>query len=235
MTLMKTSQGREYTPKRETCWLHNGDRMTQSEFHRLYETCPRDFTAELVGGVVFLAAPADRSHSAYRGRLESVFGTYQARTPGTEVGINLTAILDDQSEPQPDLLLRLRTEFGGQTRYNVNQYLVGGPEFVAEIAHSSRAIDLGQKREDYFRSGVQEYLVVCIEEKELHWFHFLSRRRLKPDSAGVYKSKAFPGLWLDGPALLAEDAAKVLQTIMAGIATPEHAAFVDRLARRRKK
>ena len=53
--------------------------------------------------------------------------------------------------------------------------------------------------------------------------------RLAADAAGVYRSEIFPGLWLDGTALLAGDLAKVHQVLQQGIATPEHAALLTKL------
>src|SRR5262249_11280609 len=106
---------------------------------------------------------------------------------------------------------------------------------VAEIAHSSRSLDMNRKRRDYLTAGVQEYLVVCVEEQQLHWFHFPSRRQLKADRQGIWKSRIFPGLWLDGAALLAQDSAKLLTTLQQGLATPEHAAFVQKLREARQR
>jgi hypothetical protein len=58
---------------------------------------------------------------------------------------------------------------------------------------------------------------------------------LQPDASGIYRVQTFPGLWTDGPALLAHDYAKLMQTLEEGLATPEHAAFVRQLAQRRTK
>jgi Uma2 family endonuclease len=209
--------------------LHNGDHLTQAEFHRRYEAYPEDVKFELIGGIVYMASPLKRPHGTHHPVLSFVLTAYVAGTPGVEVADNMTAILGEKSEPQPDLMLRLVKECGGQSDYNADDYLVGAPELVAEVAHSSRAIDLGRKRLDYLEAGVQEYLVLSLEEQELHWFHFPSRRKLKPDRSGVRRSRVFPGLWLDGPALLARDSAKLLATAQQGLAAPEHADFVRRL------
>jgi hypothetical protein len=69
----------------------------------------------------------------------------------------MTAILGEESEPQPDQMLRLLTECGGQSRYNEDEFLVGAPEFISEVSHSSRSIDMNRKRLDYLggrRPGV---------------------------------------------------------------------------------
>jgi hypothetical protein len=42
----------------------------------------------------------------------------------------------------------------------------------------------------------------------------------------------FPGLWLDPAALLRRDGKRVREVLDQGLATPEHAAFVAKLARR---
>jgi len=214
--------------------LHSGDRLTQAEFHRRYLATPKHFKAELIGGVVYVASPAHWLHGAYDTKLGLVLGLYNAATPGTEAGHNVTAILDDEREPQPDLVLRLLPEFGGQSKVDKDDWLNGPPELIAEIAHSSVAIDLGAKKDDYLRAGVQEYIVVCIEEQELHWFHFPSRRNLKAGAYGICRSKVFPGLWLDVPALMKLDARTLITTVQEGIASPEHAAFVRRLRRRKR-
>ena len=82
---------------------------------------------------------------------------------------------------------------------------------------------------------MQEYLVLCVEEQQLHWFHFPSRRKLKPDRKGLWKSRIFPGLWLNAPALFACDTLRLAATIQQGLATSEHAAFVEQLAARRSR
>jgi Uma2 family endonuclease len=215
--------------------LHNGDRMSQAEFHRRYEAYPEDVKFELIGGIVYMASPLKLLHGSHHPELCYVLMTYKHFTPGVQVANDTTAILGEQSEPQPDLMLRLVRECGGQSHPNKDGYLVGAPELVAEVADSSRSIDLGPKRQDYLEAGVQEYIVLSLADQQLHWFHFPSRRKLKPDRNGVWKSRVFPGLWLDGPALLACDSAKLLATVQQGLASPEHAAFVRRLEKKLAK
>src|SRR5207248_1064793 len=114
-------------------------------------------------------------------------------------------------------------------------YYTGPPELVAEIAHSSRAIDMNQKREDYERAGVPEYLVLSVRERELQWFHFPSRRMIRPDRQGVARSRVFPGLWIDVPALLGRDGRRLTAAVQEGMASRAHAAFVKRLEKARKR
>jgi hypothetical protein len=88
-------------------------------------------------------------------------------------------------------------------------------------------------RSEYDRNNCQGEGELCLEEEELHWFSFKPRKRLVPDNRGVFRSHVFPGLWLDGPALLARDSRRLLQTLDQGLATLEHAAFVRWLGGRR--
>jgi Uma2 family endonuclease len=145
---------------------------------------------------------------------------------------NSTTILSDDDEPQPDLSLRVLPEFGGQTRTEDN-LIVGAPELMVEVAHSSRAIDLHGKRRAYARHGGIEYLVADLEDARLHWIDLRTDRDLAADADGVCRIRTFPGLWIDGPALFAYDIARLTSTLTAGLATPEHAAFVAALAARR--
>ena len=48
----------------------------------------------------------------------------------------------------------------------------------------------------------------------------------------MIRSRVFPGLWLDVKALLKGDLARVLAVLQQGLASPEHAAFVKRLAKK---
>src|SRR5947209_2877577 len=139
--------------------LHNGDRMTQKEFHRVYEQMPDNFRAELIGGIVYVGSPLKRPHGKDHLRLGTLFDTYQGHTPGVDAADNATVILSEDDEPQPDLYMRILPACGGQSRDTEDQYIDGAPELLAEIAHSSRAIDLHTKRQRYADAGVLEYIV----------------------------------------------------------------------------
>jgi Uma2 family endonuclease len=215
--------------------LCNGDRMKQREFHRRYESYPEDVKFELIGGIVYMASPLGRPHGTYHGELSLVLWHYKAGTPGIEPADNATTILGEESEPQPDLALRILPECGGQSRVNANEYYEGAPELIAEIAHSTRAIAMNQKRQDYEQAGVQEYRVLCIEEQELYWFHFPSGRPIRADRQGVARSRVFPGLWIHVPALLERDSRRPIATVQQGLSTAAHAAFVKRLDKARKR
>lgn len=218
------------TAETEVAELHNGDHMTREEFHRAYEKTPDGFKAELIGGIVYVASPLKRQHGTNHLPLGSLFFAYEGNTPGVESGDNATVLLGDESEPQPDLFLRILPENGGQSRHTADDYVQGAPELVAEIAHSSRAIDLHEKHDDYRRYGVLEYLVLTLRDQRLRWFDLRADRELGPDAEGIIRVQSFPGLWIDVAALFAKDYRRLMATLNHGLATPEHTAFVHALA-----
>jgi hypothetical protein len=215
--------------------LVNGDRMKQAEFHRRYQACPEHEKFELIGGTVYMASPLRRPHGTYHTALALILRLYKASTPGVETADNATTILGEESEPQPDLDLRILEDYGGQSHVNEEEYLEGAPELIAEVAYSSRAIDLHQKRDDYKKAGVREYLVLCIEERELHWWQFPSEQEVRPNRQGVRRSRVFPGLWVHEQALLEQDDARLIEVVQQGLASPGHAAFVRRLEAHRRR
>src|SRR5205085_2255255 len=109
-------------------------------------------------------------HGVPHMRLAGWLQLYQADTPGVLCADNSTVRLDLDNEPQPDLLMVLTPEKGGQTRLSADDYLEGAPEMVVEIVGSSRAYDLHQKKGAYRRNGVREYLAWVTTEQRLIWW-----------------------------------------------------------------
>lgn len=210
--------------------LFNGDRMTRMEFHGIYETMPDDFKAELIGGIVYVASPLKLPHGKYHSRLGSIFEAYEAATAGVQACDNTTVMLSNIDEVQPDLFLRILPEYGGQSRNTKDEYVDGAPELVVEIAHSSRAIDLHAKRKRYAKSGVREYLVVCLRPKQIHWFNLVTGAMLTSDDNEIFRSLVFPGLWIDANALLELKYERTMNVLNQGLKGHEHEAFVERLS-----
>lgn len=212
--------------------LESGDRLTRAEFERRYKAMPRLRKAELIEGVVYMPSPVRlRLHSRPHLHLATWLGAYEAGTPGTVAADNSTVRLDLDNEPQPDLLLLIDPSVGGQARVSDDDYVEGAPELVAEIASSTASYDLNAKLNVYRRNGVREYVVWRVLDREIDWFTLREGRYegLTRDSSGPYKSEVFPGLWLDPAAMVDGELAHVLDTLRQGLASPEHAAFADRL------
>ncbi len=209
-----------------------GQRLDQPTFHERYEAMPPETRAELVGGTVCMPSPMRRDHAGTTRLVSGWLSDYQRETPGVDGGDGGTVKLDQQGEPHPDCDLRIPAEMGGQSDVDEDGYLFGAPELVLEIARSSRAFDLGAKKVDYERAGVQEYVVVELDPDQIHWFIRRDDRfeDLPPGPDGIYRSEVFPGLWLDPEALFAKDRVRLIGVLHQGLATPAQAAFLARLA-----
>ena len=217
---------------RSIALLENGDRLSRDEFERRYAVMPEACKAELIEGMVYMAAALRfKSHGLPHSHLNSWITNYTAYTPGTLVADAPSVRLNNNNEPQPDIILILDPDLGGQTRITEDDYIEGAPELIAEISASTVSIDLGAKKTAYERNGVQEYLVWRVLDQELDWFvlqagHYVL---LHSDTDGITRSRIFPGLWLDTSALLNGNLQQVLTTLIQGTQSTAHQAFLRNL------
>ena len=216
--------------------LFSGDQLAQPEFHRRYEAYPNDTRFELIDGIVYMMAPAGYDHSQGDYKLTGLLFQYEGATPGVEGAQNVTIILSDLDEPQPDGCMMLRPQYGGKCRIEggKTKYIVGAPELVVEVAHSSVALDLSEKRSVYARAGVLEYVVLDVSGNNVHWFDLRNDNPLELPPDGILRSFAFPGLWIDTEALVNRNVPALIKCMNLGLQSPEHAAFVQRLESTRK-
>ena len=216
--------------------LENGDRLNQLEFERRYNLMPHVKKAELVEGVVYMASPLRfEPHAEPHGDLIIWLGNYKVSTPSVRLGDNPTVRLDVDNEPQPDAVLLIDASAGGQSYLGEDGYIEGAPELVAEIAASSAALDLGDKKRAFRRNGVQEYIVWQVFDQKIDWFSWQNGDyvSLLPDQDGVIRSLIFPRLWLQVAAMLDGNMVQVIAVLQAGLNSVEHQAFVQRLAEAR--
>lgn len=210
--------------------LESGDRLSRLEFERRYQAMPEVKKAELVEGVVYVASPLRfNSHAQPHGDIMGWLWTYKIATPKIKLGDNPTVRLDLDNEVQPDAVLLLA---GGRSHLSVDDYIEGAPELVVEVAASSAANDLHDKKKVYRRSGVQEYIVWQTFDNKLDWFSLQQGEyvALAANTDGVVQSLVFPGLWLAVSALLAGDMSKVLAVLQTGLNSTQHQEFVKILS-----
>ena len=235
--------------------LYHGMRMRRPEYHRRYEAAPPGFRAELIGGRVYINRDADgraggdlwdepgdplgsdsvgtkRRHGGRQNLVDWWLGEYLLGTPvpGLEALAAATVLMDDGGEPEPDAILRrLTPEQDRAEEEEHGGWAVGPPGLAVEVSDSTRRRDAGPKREDYERNGVPEYLMLDLPGRRVRW-HARgddgAYAELPPDTDGLLRSREFPGLWLDPAALLAGDRPALKVALAAGLASPEHAAFV---------
>lgn len=214
--------------------LESGDRLSRDEFEQRYEAMPHLKKAELIEGVVYVGSPVRVSgHARPHAYIITIIGNYIFATPGTEIADNGSVRIDeDDNEPQPDVFLWIDTPGKGQAQIDDDDYLVGAPELIIEVAASSASYDLHDKLEMYRHNGVQEYGVWRTYQGKFDWFRLEGDdfQRIIPDAKGVIASSAFPGLWLNVTALLAGDLTAVMADLQAGLQSAEHRQFVEWLA-----
>ena len=215
--------------------LENGAHLSAREFLRRYEGMPELKKAELINGTVYLGSPVRLDqHGEPDNLIQTWLGTYSLATPGVKAATNSTARLGPDDVPQPDGLLRLLPECGGQARLDPKGYLLGAPELAVEVSASTASLDVREKLTAYRRAGVREYLVWRTEDGALDWW-MLEEDEYSPLAAGadgVLRSRVFPGLWLDAAALLGGDGAQVMAVLRRGLGSAEHTAFVAELGTR---
>lgn len=212
--------------------LENGDRLTRPEFERRYEAMPNLKKAELIEGIVFMAAALRaNNHGNPHAIVMTWLGVYYAATPGTYLADNTTVRLDMDNAPQPDALLRIEPVAGGKSRITEDDRIEGAPELVVEVAASSASYDMNAKLNVYRRSGVQEYIVWQIYENQILWYQLVEGQyeQLESNSEGIVESQIFPGLILPLEDMQSRDIAEVLAQLQTRLGSAAHKAYIQKL------
>ena len=192
--------------------LRNGDFLTRDEFERRWDLHPEIKRAERICRRVYVEMSVSPLHGKKHFTISTWAGTYTIRHPECEGLDNTTVRLGADSDPQPDVMLR---KVSGGSSEETRSAIEGPPEFVFELAASSAAYDLHDKKELYRVFGVIEYVVWQLYENRLDWFRLEDGKYVvvQPDSVGLIESVTFPGLRLPVAQLLEGDAAAVLAAL----------------------
>ncbi len=64
--------------------------------------------------------------------------------------------------------------------------------------------------------------MLTVYEKQVYWFHWKEGAyvSVEPDEGGIYRSRMFPGLWLNAPAFWAGQLDQVLATLQTCLHQP---------------
>lgn len=192
--------------------LENGDRLHRAEFERRYAATPHVKKAELIEGIVYVASPLRFTpHAKPHGDLIGWLWTYKTAVGAIELGVEPTVRLDNDNEPQPDVVL---FRVGGNAIIDDDGYITGAPELIVEIAASTVSYDVHDKKRVYQRNGVKEYIIWRTFDGEIDWFVLEDSKyvEMKPDAEEMIRSVEFAGLWLNVKALLAGDMQQVLKS-----------------------
>lgn len=168
--------------------------------------------ADLIDGVIYLASPDNTDSNEANGWLWSLMKIFaEERDLGKVFGSRVAFRMDDDNGPEPDVAF-LRKLYLDKVRRGFVAYR---PDVAVEIvSHDSIERDYEQKFAKYERAGVPEYWILDEIEKTAKFY------RLGRDGKYVevtlrnriFRSKAFPGFWLDTGWLWQEPRPPILST-----------------------
>lgn len=152
-------------------------RFTVSDFHRMGEAgvLGEDERLELIDGEIFDMPPIGSPHGGRIKRLNHLL----TRAVGERaiVAVQDPVVLDDHSEPEPDLaLLRPRADFYTDSHPRASDVLL-----LIEVADSTLQTDRDIKAPLYARHGIPEVWIVAIPERRI--------RRFAHPEQGVYRTQ----------------------------------------------
>jgi Uma2 family endonuclease len=149
-------------------------RWRRAEYERLidlgaFEGDP----VELVGGQLVVAEPKGAYHTSALGMADDALRA--ALPPGWIVRTQAPISLDDESEPEPDLVVVP----GGHVAYRHAH--PAHPALTIEVADSSLAFDRQHKGSLYARAGLADYWIVNLVDRLLEVY-----RDPTPDASEPY-------------------------------------------------
>ena len=169
---------------------HTLRRWKRTEYDRLVELGVFEGEPlELIGGQLVVAEPQYPYHASAISAAE--YALRAILPPGWIVRTQLPVSLDDESEPEPDLVVVL----GRPTDYRVEH--PARPLLTVEVAESSLDFDRRQKSSLYARAGLQDYWIVNLVDRVLEIY-----RDPRPDPSAPYGWRYATVLTLTPPAIV---------------------------------
>jgi Uma2 family endonuclease len=168
-------------------------KLTRYDYYDLPESGPR---YQLIDGDLFMAPAPDRAHQHYAGNLDYLLRRYLESNPiGLLYHAPFDVELNDFNVYQPDIVFVRKERFAIFTEHGIE----GGPDLVIEVLSPKTArFDLGMKRVNYFRAGVEELWIVDPKVKQIAIY-----KRADPDNAAFnlksgdrLTTEVLPGLLL---------------------------------------
>lgn len=116
---------------------------------------------ELLNGEIIAKMPKGTKHTSVTRFITKFF----YRTFGDNVVIQVQdpILLDDLSEPEPDIILAKFDEKEYAERHPTPEDIL----LIVEVSDSTLYFDRNEKGEAYSRAGIQQYLIVNVENKTI--------------------------------------------------------------------
>jgi len=149
-------------------------RWRRAEYDRLVDLDVfRGEPVELIGGQVVVAEPQGAYHAS---ALSTVDYALRAVLPsGWTVRLQAPVSLDEESEPEPDLVVVPGRPADYRRAHPTH------PVLAIEVAESSLAFDREQKGSLYARAAIEEYWIVNLVDRVLEVY-----REPAPDDSAAY-------------------------------------------------
>jgi len=135
-------------------------RWKRVEYERLVDLCLfQSDPVELIGGQVVVAEPQSSYHATVVGAADDALRAILP--PGWMVRAQMPVALDDESAPEPDLVVvpGIRADY--------RESHPARPALAVEVADSSLAFDREHKGSLYARAGVPDYWIVNLVDRLL--------------------------------------------------------------------
>jgi Uma2 family endonuclease len=149
-------------------------RWRRSDYERLVDLGVfRDEPIELIGGQLIVAEPQGAHHASAISSVD--YALRAVLPPGWLVRLQAPVSLDDESEPEPDLVV-----VPGRPA----DYRASHPAHAAlavEVAESSLEFDRVRKGSLYARAGIEDYWIVNLVDRVLEVY-----RDPEPDGSAAY-------------------------------------------------
>lgn len=174
-------------------------------------------------------------HGLPTARIIGWLAQYEIETYGLELATDASVYFGNNNCVQPDAALRIQN--GGLSKRRADGSVTGAPELVVEVAASSAAYDLHEKKDLYLASRVPEYLLWIVYDRQVLWYQLQDDRYepLPVERNGCIRSQMFPGLRLDSKPLLADQKMKVARTLKSGLSSVEYLEFAAKLKSQGRK
>jgi Uma2 family endonuclease len=180
-------------------------RWNRTEYDRLVElgVFERD-PVELVGGQLIVAEPQSAYHASAIRTVD--YAVRAILPPGWIVSVQSPVSLDEESEPEPDLVVVP----GRPTDYRHEH--PARPALAIEVAESSLAFDREHKGSLYARAGIQDYWIVNLVDRVLEIY-----RDPAPDASAPYGGRYRSVTTLAPPAVVVPLALATAQLAVADL------------------
>jgi len=151
--------------------------FTVQDYHRMIETgiIDEDERVELLAGQIVKMAAKGTAHNAAVKRTVELLQDLLGRS--VLISVQDSIQLNDNSEPEPDIALLMRDPLYYEDHHPTPSEIY----LIIEIAYTTLRKDCSTKATIYAQSGITDYWVLNISDRQLHVFREPSQEGYKSE------------------------------------------------------